>query len=469
MSPAAGRATARSWSIWLAAVTVYLLAVFHRTSFGVAGLQAAERFGVGAAALGTFTVLQVGVYAAMQIPTGVLVDRYGPRRVLIAAVLFLGAGQLLLGFAHSYGLGLLARGVLGFGDALTFVSVLRLVAAHFPGRQYTLLTSFTAAVGYIGNLAATVPLSLVLDGAGWTWTFLVVGGVTVLYTAVVALRVRDVPAGVVVPVREHVPPRELAHRVAEAWRTPGTRLGFWVHFSTMFAPNALTLLWGVPWLVQGQGQSKATASAMLTVFVFGSMAGGPLLGSVIGRHPSLRMPLVGGYIGGAVAVWAVLLGWPGQVPVAVLVPAFALLALGGPASMIGFALARDYNPLSRRSSRCSRSAPSGCSSGGAARAPICSPRKRAARNSRCGSPAAAGTPRCRRPRSSPLEPQTPQCGLRCVQRTEGRLGCVQRTEGHIGAQARASTPNLAQPGHYCRSLVAYGPLVRTGSRTSQRS
>ncbi len=347
MSPATGRATARSWSIWLAAVTVYLLAVFHRTSFGVAGLQAAERFGVGAAALGTFTVLQVGVYAAMQIPTGVLVDRYGPRRVLTAAVLFLGAGQLLLGIAHSYGLGLLARGVLGFGDALTFVSVLRLVAAHFPGRQYALLTAVTSAIGYVGNLAATVPLALVLDGAGWSSTFLAVGGVTVLYTVVVALRVRDVPAGVAVSPREPVVARQLAHQVADTWRTPGTRLGFWVHFSTMFAPNALTLLWGVPWLVQGQGQSKAAASALLTVFVFGSMAGGPLLGGLIGRHPSLRMPLVGGYIGGAALVWAVLLGWPGQVPVPVLVPAFAFLALGGPASMIGFALARDYNPLSR--------------------------------------------------------------------------------------------------------------------------
>ncbi|MCR6486887.1 MFS transporter [Amycolatopsis sp. OK19-0408] len=347
MPPATGRATARSWLIWLAAVTVYLLAVFHRTSFGVAGLQAAERFGVGAAALGTFTVLQVGVYAAMQIPTGVLVDRYGPRRVLTVAVLVLGLGQILLGVAHSYGLGLVARGVLGLGDALTFVSVLRLVAAHFPGRQYALLTSFTAAVGYIGNLAATVPLSLVLDSAGWTPTFLAVGAVTVLYTVVVTLRVRDVPAGEPLPARETVHPRELGRRVAEAWRTPGTRLGFWVHFSTMFAPNALTLLWGVPWLVQGQGQSMATASTLLTVFVFGSMAGGPLLGGVIGRHPSLRMPLVGGYIGGAAVIWAVLLGWPGQVPVAVLVPTFAFLALGGPSSMIGFALARDYNPLSR--------------------------------------------------------------------------------------------------------------------------
>src|SRR5699024_5126856 len=110
--------------------------MFHRTSFGVAGLQAAERFDVGPAALSTFTVLQVAVYAVMQIPTGMLVDRFGPRKVLTAALLFLGLGQVLLAVATAYPVGLLARGVLGFGDALTFVSVLRLAAAHFSGRRY---------------------------------------------------------------------------------------------------------------------------------------------------------------------------------------------------------------------------------------------------------------------------------------------------------------------------------------------
>ncbi|MFF0144870.1 sugar phosphate permease [Amycolatopsis sulphurea] len=346
MSPA-GRTSVRSWLIWLTAVAVYLLAVFHRTSFGVAGLQAAERFGVGAAALGTFTVLQVAVYAAMQIPTGILVDRYGPRRVLLTAVLVLGSGQLLLGVANTYGVGLLARGVLGLGDALTFVSVLRLVAAHFPGRQYALLMSFTSAIGYVGNLVATVPLTLLLNGPGWTFTFVAVGAITLLYAVPVALRVRDVPAGAPEPVREPVRVAQLGRSVQSAWQVPGTRLGFWVHFSTMFAPNVLTLLWGVPFLVQGQGIPPATASALLTVFVFGSMAGGPVLGTVIGRRPSLRMPLVGAYLGGAAVVWAVLLGWSGPLPLGVLVPGFAFLALGGPVSMIGFALARDYNPLDR--------------------------------------------------------------------------------------------------------------------------
>ena len=345
-APVTAKASRRSWFIWSAAAVVYLLSVFHRTSFGVAGLEAADRFGVGAAALSTFTVLQVGVYAAMQIPTGVLVDRFGPRRILIAALLFLGLGQILVAIAHSYALGLVARGVLGFGDALTFVSVLRLVAAHFPGRQYAVVTSFTTAIGYVGNLAATVPLALLLQGPGWTTSFLAVGLATVIYSSVIATRVKDTPTGAA-PKAAPVRRRELLGQIATAWRVPGTRLGFWVHFSTMFAPNVLTLLWGVPFLVQGQGVAAATASALLTVFVFGSMAGGPLVGNLISRRPGWRMPMVGGYLGGAALVWAVLLSWPGQIPVAVLIPAFAFLSLGGPASMIGFALARDYNPLHR--------------------------------------------------------------------------------------------------------------------------
>nr|WP_246076869.1 MFS transporter [Amycolatopsis cihanbeyliensis] len=334
--------------IWLTAAGVYLLAVFHRTSFGVAGLEAVDRFGLGAAALGTFTVLQVGVYAAMQIPTGLLVDRFGSRRVLTTALLFLGLGQVLLAVATSYPLGLLARGVLGFGDALTFVSVLRLIAAHFPGKQYALVTSFTTALGYVGNFAATVPLTLLLAGPGWTSTFLVAGIVTAAFAVVVTLRVRNTPEGVPEVRSSAASPRAVGRQVAAAWRIPGTRLGFWVHFSTMFAPNVLALLWGVPFLVQGQGLPVATAGALLTVFVFGSMLGGPVVGALIGRRPSLRMPLVGGYLLGAAVVWAVLLGWPGgAVPIGVLVPCFAFLSLGGPASMIGFALARDYNPLHR--------------------------------------------------------------------------------------------------------------------------
>ncbi len=336
----------RSWLIWLTAAFVYVLAVFHRTSLGVAGLDAAERFGVGSAALSAFTVLQVGVYAAMQVPTGLLVDRFGPRRVLLGALTFLGLGQVLLAVAHTYALALIARGVLGLGDALTFVSVLRLAANHFPGRQYMLVTALTGALGFVGNLAATLPLALLLAGPGWTPTFLIAGLVTLAFTVLVTLRVRDTPTSrtTAAPTASAT---EVLAQLRAALRIPGTRLGFWTHFTTPFGQNAMVLLWGVPFLVDGQGYSATVASSLLVVFVIGAMVGGPVLGGFVGRRPELRMPLVVGYLAATGVTWAVLLGWPGQLPVGVLIPAFAVLSLGGPFSMVGFALARDYNPLPR--------------------------------------------------------------------------------------------------------------------------
>ncbi|MFL6119188.1 nitrate/nitrite transporter [Actinophytocola sp.] len=335
--------------IWVTAVVVYLAAVFHRTSLGVASLEAGARFHLGPAALGTFTVLQVGVYAVMQVPTGLLVDRYGARRVLTVAALLMGLGQLLFAFATSYPLGLLARAVLGVGDAMTFVSVLRLVAAHFPARRYAVVAAFTAALGSVGNLVSTVPLSLLLHSAGWTPTFAIAGAATAAYSVVLMLRVRDNPIGVVPePVDHSESLSTVLVGVRHAWRTPGTRLGFWVHFSTMSAPSMLGLLWGFPYLVQAQGLGEQAAGLLLSLLVVGAIVGGPAVGTVISRRPEWRTPMVVGYVVIALSVWVVLLGWPGgHVPLGLLVAAFAFLSMGGPASTIGFALARDYNPMRR--------------------------------------------------------------------------------------------------------------------------
>ncbi|MFC0545108.1 MFS transporter [Kutzneria chonburiensis] len=340
----ASRATRQAWVVWITAVVVYLFAVFHRSSLGVAGLAAADRFGVGPAALSTFTVLQVFVYAAMQVPTGLLVDRFGPRKLLTAAAIFMGLGQILFAIADSYPLGLIARGVLGLGDAMTWVSVLRLIGGHFPARKYAVVMSLSAMIGSAGNLVATVPLTLLLHNAGWTMTFLVAGAATAVYATVAATRLRDLPHGVPAPVVERVTPREVVRNIANAWRTPGTRLGFWVHFSTMVAPTTLGLLWGVPYLVQAQGLSVETAGSVLSLLVIGGLILSPVVGTLISRNPELRVPLAAAYLVTSGAVWTLLLIVPGRLPLWLLVIAFALFAVGGPASSVGFALAKDYNP-----------------------------------------------------------------------------------------------------------------------------
>ena len=91
----------RPWLVWGAGAGVYVLAVFHRSSLGVAGPEAQARLGLTATQLSLFVMLQLGMYAAMQVPTGIMVDRFGPRRMLLAATLVMGSAQLLFAFvAH---------------------------------------------------------------------------------------------------------------------------------------------------------------------------------------------------------------------------------------------------------------------------------------------------------------------------------------------------------------------------------
>jgi MFS family permease len=132
--------------------------------------------------------------------------------------------------------------------------------------------------------------------------------------------------------------------VRAAWRTPGTRLGFWVHFSCMSLATMFAVLWGLPYLVR-QGFTEAGASAVLLVCVLAAIVASPAIGAIFGRHPAARVPFALSVCLLTVAGWGLLLGgFGGRPPHLLIVAVVAVAAVGGPASTIGFSLARDYNP-----------------------------------------------------------------------------------------------------------------------------
>jgi MFS family permease len=332
---------------WAVAVAVYLVAVFHRTSLGVAGLQASERFGISPSQLSIFVLLQLGVYAGMQIPTGILVDRYGPRRLLLVAAGSMGIAQILFALAQSYPVALLARGLLGCGDALTFVSVLRFAAGQFAPRRYPVIVAVTGMLGMLGNIAATVPLASLLHSAGWTPTFFSAGLLSLVSGIGVYL---TLPRAAAPPRR----PRELAafleslrsvgRRVQLAWSMSGTRAGFWVHFTAMSTSLTFGVLWGVPFMVEGQRMTRDQASSLLLATVIVGVLASPLIGLVTGRFRATRVPLAIGSCAVTVLGWYLLLAlYSGPAPRPVLTALVLVTGLGGPVSAIGFALARDYN------------------------------------------------------------------------------------------------------------------------------
>nr|AQT39238.1 NarK [Streptomyces sp.] len=344
--PPGGRRAAAVWGI---GVAVYFVAVIFRTSLGVAGLDAADRFDVNASALSTFSILQLLVYAGMQIPVGLMVDRWGTKKVLTLGVVLFTLGQLGFAFSPSYGMALAARALLGCGDAMTFIAVLRLGARWFPARRGPLIAQVAALCGMAGNLVSTLVIARLLHGFGWTATFGGSAAAGVLVLVLLLLFLKDHPEGHEPAPAERAGASYVRKQIAASWREPGTRLGMWVHFTTQFPAMVFLLLWGMPFLVEAQGLSRGTAGELLTLVVVSNMALGLVFGQVIARHGAARAPLALGTVGATALLWATTIAYPGdRAPMWLLITLCAVLGACGPASMIGFDFARPANPPERQ-------------------------------------------------------------------------------------------------------------------------
>jgi MFS family permease len=336
----------RAWAVWSAGLAAYIMAVLHRTSLGVAGLDAQDRFHVGAGALASFAVLQLLVYAGLQVPVGLLLDRFGSLRLVVSGGLIMAAGQAVMATTHGVEGAVLARVLVGAGDAMTFISVLRLVPRWFPTRRVPVVTQLTGLVGQAGQVLSAVPLAALLAGPGWTTAFLGAAGAGVFVVLAAGAALRDTPERKI-SSGSAVTFRRLGSDLAGSWRHPGTRLGLWSHFTTQFTGTVFALMWGFPFLIAGEGVIREAASTLLTLFVLTGMAAGPVVGVLVQRHPLRRSWLVLGVIGASATGWTLVLLWPGQAPLPVLVLLVLALGLGGPGSMIGFEFARTFNPPSR--------------------------------------------------------------------------------------------------------------------------
>ncbi|MDT7553453.1 MAG: hypothetical protein QOI16_1989 [Pseudonocardiales bacterium] len=333
----------RLWVIWAVALIAYVVGVMQRTSLGVAGLDAAARFHASPAALSGFVVLQLLVYASLQVPAGVLLDRFGARSLVVVGAVIMAAGQLLLAVATALPLAIAARVLVGAGDALTFISVLSVIGAWFPARRVPLMTQLTGLIGQLGQVLSAVPLAALLHGEGWSTAFTSAAAVGLATAVAVAAVLRNRPPGAPAPPPAATP-REVLDGLARSWREPGTRLGLWTHTGTQFSGTVFALLWGVPYLVAGQGFTPAAASAMLTLLVGVGILAGPLFGEFTARHPLRRSWLVLTVIITSAAAWTAVLAVPPPAPHWMLVVLVVVIAFGAPGSMIGFDYARTFNP-----------------------------------------------------------------------------------------------------------------------------
>jgi MFS family permease len=337
---------ALAWTVWGLGALFYLVAFYQRVAPAVITDQLMAEFEIGGAALGNLSAFYFYSYVAMQIPTGIIADRWGPRRLLTAGAVVAAIGTVLFAASPDIRWASAGRLLIGASVAVSFVSVLKLASHWFAPRQYALATGVLLLTGLIGGVAGGVPLRMAVDAFGWRAVMTVSAAATFAIGIVIWLWVRDDPtergyaghfhAG---GRAEHVPVLRGLVRVLSypnIWLLTAVPLGF--------AGAVLTFggLWGVPWLRQVHGLDAKSAAAITSMLLVSWGIGGPLLGNWSERM-GRRKPL---YIATAVvalAGWAaiVFLPLPLWAVIAVLVP----LGFASGNMIVGFAWVKESVPL----------------------------------------------------------------------------------------------------------------------------
>jgi MFS family permease len=334
------RTISRNVAVGLA-VFAYLVAVTQRTTMGSVALDAAHRFQTNAEQLSSLAVLQLLFYAGMQIPVGILLDRFGSRALLASGALLMASGQITVAFSHSLALAVFGRILVGIGDACTFISMIRMTNSWFSGRQASHLQQWFATTGQLGQILSAIPFAFLLHMTSWEAAFTSVTSLAVLSGALVWLFARENSAN------EHHGKVDLGAVLTSLKlnaKRPITWLAFFTHFTTQSTGTMFALLWGIPFMVSALGMSHAVAGGYLTLFVCTNATMGPVIGWFCARWPHRRQAFVYSVVGAIVLAWFVLLlTGPAVNPIA-----FALfvmvIAVGGPSSMIAFDYSKESIP-----------------------------------------------------------------------------------------------------------------------------
>nr|WP_253255400.1 MFS transporter [Corynebacterium striatum] len=262
--------TTKALSIWVAAMLVYIVAITGRTSFGVAGLEAMASFDVDASRIAVFTSVQLGIYAFAQIPTGMLIDKYGPRKLLVIGAVIMGVGQVALGLTTNYWMAIAARLLIGAGDATAFLSVMRILPYWFPLHRTPMFTQVTSSLGQLGQFVSAIPFAALLGWTGWTTAFVALGAAGILIALAAAVAVADTPEALGIIETPAEQPNSQAHSLAASLamvlRSPVAWQGFFIHFCGLLGATVFVMLWGMPFMTEGLGISKMQAGTVLTFY-----------------------------------------------------------------------------------------------------------------------------------------------------------------------------------------------------------
>ena len=339
----------RSVAVWAIPAVFYLAGFYLRASPGPMTAELMRDFNISAGPLGNLSAMYFYAYVLMQIPTGVLVDSWGPRRLLIGGALMAAVGTVIFGTTSSFVVASLGRALIGASTAVAWVVTLKLATHWLPGQRFALIAGLSLFMGNVGALVAQVPLRMGVEHFGWRAVSLVSAVVVVAIAGIAFLFVKNDPSeeGAASYAPAVLQQQASLGGLLKAFPTIFTYRNTWLIFlaqgGTVGAVMSFTILWGPPFLKSAYGVTPTRATAICSIMTLSWAIASPLFGLASDRLKRRKLP----YLTGAIVAscgWITLFMVPG-LPLAVftIVGAITAFACGG--VIIGFPYAKESVPV----------------------------------------------------------------------------------------------------------------------------
>jgi len=340
---------AASWGVWTIAGLFYLMGFYQRVSPSVMTDELMRAFSIGAGSLGTLSAFYYYFYVAMQIPTGVLIDMLGARKLLVSGAIFATVGAVLFGTAHSFYLACAGRAIIGASTAVGWIVLLKLTTHWFPARKFAMLSGLGLLFGNIGALTAQVPLRISIQHLGWRPVVLVSAAVIAGVGVLAFLFVHNDPTDR--GYESHAPVGmqltslglfDLIRGFRNIFGYRNTWLIFLAQGGIVGSILTFTGLWGTPYLRVRYGLQLTQAAFVCSLMIICWAVASPICGALSDRI-CRRKPI---YVGGcliATCGWAIMFFVPG-LPLAGFVVTSAITSIASGSVVIGFAFGKESVP-----------------------------------------------------------------------------------------------------------------------------
>lgn len=349
----------RYW-VWFPLAMAYMVGFFHRNAGALVGEYMKVDFAITSAAeLGFLTSIYFYTSAVMQIPSGIIADKFDPKKGLLSAMGLIVIGTVISSFAQSLELLYFGRLVLSLGSAMIYINLFKIATNWWKTSEMGTISSFTSLVGNLGPLVATVPLAILINTLGWRGSYLVMAGVVIVAMVLCFILTKSTPrdAGLMnwdeieaaesgktvekKPAKKNIKVMESLKQVISNKQSLFPSIacaGMYGSFIAFFG------IWAIPYFVQIYGLTRVEAASILFIGQLTYIIAGPLNG-ILSDKLKLRKKLFSGYIFVGVIGWLLLAFWNGgKPPMWGIYLVVILINIGASPIFMGLAYAREVNP-----------------------------------------------------------------------------------------------------------------------------